>query len=309
MSRVGELETFIQVVDTGSFSAAARALGVSKSHISKTISRLEERLGARLLNRTTRKLNLTDVGQAFLERGRAIIAELDEAERSVTNLQTEARGTLRVSAPLSFGLRQLMPVVTAFMADYPDVQIELTLDDRRVDLLDEGFDLAVRILSQLDDSSFIARKLAPVQAYVLASPDYLAARGAPRHPRDLQAHACLRYAYLRSGPNWVFRRNGGQAAGDEVAVRVDGPFEVNNGDAILQAVSAGRGIGLLPDFIGCAALRSGAVVQVLPEWSLLPANVWAVYPHSRHLSAKVRLFIERLAEAFGPTPWAIGAGD
>lgn len=301
MSRVGELETFIQVVDDGSFSAAARSLGVSKSHVSKTISRLEERLGARLLNRTTRKLNLTDVGQAFLDRGRAIMGELDEAERAVTALQTEPRGVLRVSAPFSFGLRHLIPVVNEFMGRHPDLRVELALDDRRVDLMDEGFDLAVRIAAQLDDSSFIAKRLGRAQPFLLASPSYLAAHGTPTQPQDLTDHRCLRYAYLRSGATWVLTN----AQGRREVVRADGPFEVNNGDAILQAAEAGLGIGLLPDFICCDAVRAGRLVQVLPDWSLSEAGVWALYPHSRHLSAKVRLFIERMAEAFGGDPWIL----
>ncbi|MCA9543233.1 MAG: LysR family transcriptional regulator [Myxococcales bacterium] len=302
MSRVGELETFIQVVDEGSFSAAARNLGVSKSHVSKTISKLEERLGARLLNRTTRKLNLTDVGHAFLERGRAIMAELDEAERAVTALQTEPRGLLRVSAPLSFGLRHLIPVVSDFMVHHPELRVELALDDRRVDLMDEGFDLAVRIAAQLDDSSFIAKRLGRAQPYLLASPAYLAAHGTPKHPQDLAEHRCLRYAYLRSGPTWVLTDDQGRRE----AVRADGPLEVNSGDAILQAAEAGLGVGLLPDFICCDAVRAGRLVRLLPGWSLSEAGVWALYPHNRHLSAKVRLFIEHMVEAFGGDPWAVG---
>jgi DNA-binding transcriptional LysR family regulator len=299
MSRIGEVETFITVVESGSFSAAARSLGVSKSHVSKTLSRLEERLGARLLNRTTRHLGMTDIGQDFYDRGLAVLAELEAAERAVTALQTEPRGTLRISGPLTFGVKYLTPVISKFMLKWPELRVDLHLDDRRVDLMAEGFDLAVRIVSQLDDSSFIAKRLARVRSRIWASEDYLARRGTPRVPDDLKDHDCLLYAYQRNGPTWTLVGPDGETR----TVRVDGRIEVNNGEALQAAACDGLGLVIGPDFISHETVRTGRLRSVLPDWTLPDSSIWAVYPHNRHLSAKVRLLIEALAEAFGPEPW------
>lgn len=301
MSRIGEVETFITVVDAGSFSAAARSLGVSKSHVSKILSRLEERLGARLLNRTTRHLGMTDIGQDFYDRGQAVLAQLEEAERAVTALQTEPRGTLRLSGPLTFGVKHLTPAVAQFMLKWPHLRVDMHLDDRRVDLMAEGFDLAVRIVHQLDDSSFIARRLGRVRARIWASEAYLARRGAPRTPEDLKDHDCLIYSYQRNGPTWPLV----DAAGKTTMVRVDGPLEINNGEALMQAAVDGLGLVISPDFISHETVRAGKLRPVLPGWSLPDNSIWAVYPHNRHLSAKVRLFIDALSEAFGSEPWSL----
>jgi DNA-binding transcriptional LysR family regulator len=303
MSRIGEVETFITVVESGSFSAAARALGVSKSHVSKTLSRLEERLGARLLNRTTRHLGMTDIGQDFYDRGLAVLAELEAAERAVTALQTEPRGTLRISGPLTFGVKYLTPVVSKFMLKWPELRVDLHLDDRRVDLMAEGFDLAVRIVSQLDDSSFIARRLARTRARIWASEAYLERRGTPLVPEDLKDHDCLIYAYQRSGPAWTLTGPNGEVR----TVRVDGPLEINNGEALLAAACAGLGLVIGPDFISHGTVRAGQLRPVLHDWTLTDNSIWAVYPHNRHLSAKVRLFIDAMAEAFGAEPWSLDA--
>lgn len=303
MSRIGEVETFITVVESGSFSAAARALGVSKSHVSKTLSRLEERLGARLLNRTTRHLGMTDIGQDFYDRGLAVLAELEAAERAVTALQTEPRGTLRISGPLTFGVKYLTPVISKFMLKWPELRVELHLDDRRVDLMAEGFDLAVRIVHQLDDSSFIAKRLARMRSRIWASEDYLARHGTPQVPEDLKDHHCLLYAYQRNGQAWPLIGRDGQTS----TVRVEGPLEVNNGEALLGAACDGLGVVIGPDFISHDIVRTGRLRPVLPGWTLPDSSIWAVYPHNRHLSAKVRLFIDALAEAFGPEPWNLDA--
>jgi DNA-binding transcriptional LysR family regulator len=301
VSRIGELEAFVCVVDSGSFSAAARTLGVSKSHISKTIGRLEERLGARLLNRTTRRLSLTDVGTAFHARGHAVLAELDEAERSVTNLQTEPRGTLRITAPLTFGIRYLTPVVTEFMRKNPKLRVELNLDDRVVDLLAEGYDLAVRVGQSLEDSSLIARKVSHMCLHVVGSRAYLDGAARPETPEDLRGHPCMRYTYSATGDSWRLVHDDGT----EASVRIDGPLQANNGDVSVRAVEAGLGLAYLPDFVAYEAVRDGLLEVVLRDWRG-QGGVWAVYPHNRHLSAKVRLFIDAMAAAFGHAPWSLG---
>lgn len=298
MGRLDELEAFVKVVDVESFSAAARELGISKSYVSKQISRLEDRLGARLLNRTTRQLTLTDVGAVFYERCVAILDELEEAERAVNDLQTSPRGTLRMSVPMSFGTRFLAPVIAEFMAMYPDLDVELSFSDRLVSIVDEGFDLAVRI-GQLDDSSLFARRLAPVESFLCASPAYLERRGRPERPGELQEHACLRYTYLSTGAMW--RLVG--ADGEEVAVKVAGPLLTNNGNAIVEAARHGVGVAMLPDFFVFEHLRSGELERLLPEWSCGYSGIWALYPHNRHLSAKVRLLVDFLAERFDEPAW------
>ncbi|MFT5460059.1 MAG: DNA-binding transcriptional LysR family regulator, partial [Myxococcota bacterium] len=226
-SRFEALELFIAVVDHDGFSSAARALGVSKSHVSKQITALEDRLGARLLNRTTRQQTLTDSGRTLYERARQVLADLQEAEQTVSQLQDCPRGTLRLSVPMSFGLAYLAQPIAVFMARHPRLDIEATLADRRVNLLDEGYDLAVRS-GQLDDSSLIARKLAKYRMLAVASPAYLSEHGRPSAPDDLAAHAKLLYAYQYGGRSWTFRTSGA-----EHGVRVDGRLVANNGEVLL----------------------------------------------------------------------------
>lgn len=291
------LAVFAKVVEHESFTRAAEALGLSKSAVSKQVARLEDRLGARLLNRTTRKLAPTEVGRAFYERCRRIVAEAEEAERAVTHLSASPRGTLRVSAPMSFGILHLGPVLPAFMRRYPEVEVDLVLNDRQVDLIDEGFDLAVRV-ADLADSSLIAKKLAPVRRRVVATPAYWDRHGRPGHPHDLADHACLRYAYLPNPDVWPF-------AGPEgpMLQRVSGPMIANNGDVLLEAALGGIGVLLSPSFFCGEALADGRLEAVLDDFEAPAINVYAVYPHNRHLSAKVRAFVDHLADAFGPTPY------
>lgn len=297
MPDLSQLELFTRVVETGSFTAAAAQLGVSKSFVSRQLGALEDRLGARLLHRTTRKVTLTDVGRVFHQRCARILEELEDAELAVSNLQNHARGTLRISAPMSFGVRYVAPVVASFMRQHPELTVDIDFSDRRVDLVEEGFDVAVRI-GRLADSSFVARKLAESQTVIVASEAYLEARGVPRTPYELREHACLRYAYQSGGAQtWQLEGPGGK----EVAIHVHGRAISNNGDALLEAAMEGLGIALAPDFLACRALREGRLRRILTDWGW-PTRVWAVYPHSRHLSAKVRLFVEHLREVFqGPT--------
>lgn len=298
MGRALDLEIFVEVVEQGSFTQAAENLGVSKSFVSKQISSLEDHLGVRLLNRTTRKIAVTDAGSAFFERARQILDDIDEAERSVMQLNTAPRGVLRISAPMTFGLQYIAPLANQFMSANPELTIDLEFNDRQVDVLDEGFDLVIRI-GQLADSSFVARRLAPMRSLVVASPDYLARRGTPTHPQDLGAHECMQYTYQTSPSTWRFE---GQT-GEVVHVAVAGRLRANNGVAILDASRRGLGISVLPDFIAHDDIVSGNLVEILHQWSPGLRAIWALYPHNRHLSAKVRLFIDFLAEELNPVPW------
>lgn len=295
MSTLADLEIFVKVVEEESFTRAADSLGVSKSYVSKQVRALEDRLGARLLNRTTRQQSLTDVGSAFYSRARQILADLEEAELAVTQMQSTPRGTLRLSVPMSFALGYLNSAIADFMIAYPDLDVDVSLADRIVDLIDEGFDLAVRI-GVLSDSSLFVRRIAPIQRLLVASPDYLDAHGTPSHPDDLAQHQCLIYAYI--SPTWSFRN----ADGDELQVTVSGPYRANNGEALREAACKGLGLAVLPDFLICDQLRSGELVKVIPEWCKDNAAVWALYPHNRHLSAKVRLFVDFLVDRFSPEP-------
>lgn len=299
MGKLDELETFVKVVEVESFSEAARQLGISKSYVSKHISRLEDRLGARLLNRTTRQLTLTDVGARFYERCVSIIEQLEEAQVEVADLQSAARGTLRVSVPMSFGIRHLAPAVAQFMRQHSELTVEMMFSDRPVNIVDEGFDVAVRI-GVLKDSSLHARKLATTRSVTVASPDYVERRGAPRHPSELKEHACLRYTYLSSGTMWRYL----DAQGQEFSVKIDGPMLTNNGDANFEAACAGVGVATLPDFFVNEALEDGRLVRLFEDWSHpLDLGIWALYPHNRHLSAKVRLFVDFLVETFSVPRW------
>jgi DNA-binding transcriptional LysR family regulator len=297
MENLTGMAIFARVVEAEGFSAAARQLGLSKSAVSKQVARLEDRLGARLLNRTTRRLSLTEVGAAFYERCARILAEAEAAERAVTRLQAEPRGTLRVNAPMSFGVRHVAPAIPAFVARYPDVSVDISLTDRLVDLVDEGYDLAIRI-ANLPDSSLVARRLAPARFVVCASPDYLARHGAPAQPRDLARHNCLTYSYAAVGDEWRLRGPDG-----EVRVRVTGTVRANNGDVLRAAALGGLGIVVMPTFLVGDALRSGALASVLPDYRVRETAIHAVYPHGRHLSAKVRAFVDFLVERFGPQPY------
>ncbi len=298
------LEVFVRVVELESFSKAARLLGVSKSHVSRQLSRLEDRLGARLLHRTTRRLSLTEVGGAFYERCAQILMDAEEAEASVTRAQATPRGTLRVTAPVSFGRHFVFDAVADFMARHAGLQVDLNLSDRTIDLVEEGYDIAIRI-GELADSTFIARRLAPARLYLCASPEYLERRGTPTRPEELSAHDCLLYRYRRGGPSWSLRGSEG-----EVSVRVHGPMRSNSGDALLAAARRGLGLALLPDFTVADDLRAGRLVALPSEWTRTAAAIWLVYPHSRHLSAKVRVFVDYLLDRCGERPpWCIDPAD
>ncbi|MGB0682059.1 MAG: LysR family transcriptional regulator [Magnetovibrionaceae bacterium] len=293
MDSLSELAVFTRVVEAGSFSQAARRLGISKSAASKQVSRLEDRLGARLLNRTTRSLSLTDVGADFFQRALRILAEVEDAEQAVSTLQSAPRGTLKINAPMSFGVGQLGPILPDFMATCPELRVDMDFSDRLVDLIEEGFDMAIRI-AELPDSTLIARKLAPFRHAVVASPEYWDQHGRPEAPEDLRDHNCLMYTLLRTGSDWTFK--------DGLRVRVDGGLRANNGDVLKDAAVAGQGVYLAPTFIIGEDLKAGRLEAVLCEFEDRSRAVYAVWPQNRHLAPKVRVFVDFLAEAWGDVP-------
>lgn len=298
MDRLAAIEAFVQVAETNSFSEAARRLRTSKSVISRQVSALETELGARLFHRTTRSLTLTEAGQGYFSRVGQILADLEEANLAVTQLQSAPRGTLRINAPMSFGFLHLAPALPDFMARYPEVELDVSMTDRFVDLVDEGFDLAVRIAA-LQDSSLIARRLAPIRLAVCASPDYLQRHGVPQLPQDLRAHACIVNSNIPSAGEWKFLG----ADGKPLSVKVESKIAINNGDALRVAALGGLGLTILPTFIVGRDLQAGTLVSVLSDYLAQPLGLHAVYHHARHLSPKVRAFVDFLAERFGPRPY------
>lgn len=293
MDVLGQMQLFVKVVDCGGFTTAGRELGLPKSTVSRQIARLEDRLGVRLLERTTRSLRPTEAGQAYYERCARIVADVADAENAISESQREPRGTLRLSAPMSLGYRYLGEPLAMFLRQHPSVRIEVSLSDRRVDLIDEGYDVAIRI-GVLDDSSMIARRLGPAQMLVVGSEAYLATHGEPRVPDDLRHHDCLLYAYGPTVSTWRL--------GPELAIPVKGPMTANNGDVLLSAARAGLGLALLPRFIVRPDLESGALRPVLEGHVTQSSAMWAVYPANRYLSSKVRAFVDFVAAWFAAHP-------
>ena len=297
MMRFESMETFIRVVEAGSISAAAAHMGIAKSAVSRRISDLEERLGVQLFRRTTRRLNLTDTGRSLYERCVTILADVEEAEQAVSREHGTLRGRLRVALPLSFGLLQLGPAITAFLQAHPEVEFDLDFNDRQVDLLAEGFDLALRI-GDLADSTLIARRLASIRSCVCASPAYLERAGTPAHPGELVQHACLTYSLVPEPQVWRYTG----ADGKRGSVRVGSRLQANNGDFLHRAALEGQGIVLQPLFIVQRSLDEGRLVSLLSEYEWPTTSAHALYPHTRHLSQRVRAFIDFLADWFAPGP-------
>lgn len=295
MDRLAGMELFVKVAELGGYSVAARALGVSKSAVSKHVTALEERLGVRLLNRTTRRLALTEAGEAFREACVRIMADLDAAETTAGRHGSEPRGKLKISAPMTFGFAVIAPAVPVFLARFPGLEIELSLNDRIVDLIEDGLDMAVRVGS-LRDSTLIARRLGTAESYCAASPAYLRAAGTPTEPGGLIGHNCLLYTYRRTPELWTFQR--GEQRRE---VRVRGSFSSNNGDALRAAARGGLGIVHLPDFVMGDDVQDGTLTQVLPGWRLPSIPIHAVFPPHRLPSAKLRVLIDFLIEWLGRT--------
>lgn len=296
MDRLAATEAFVRVVERGGFTAAAADLPLSRAMVSKHVQDLEEHLGVRLLNRTTRKISLTEPGRIYYERSVRLLADLAETEQALGALQARPRGRLRVNAPVSFGSLHLARALADYMAAFPEVSVELTLNDRIVDLVEEGYDLALRI-TRLADSSLIARRLAPCREVLCASPAYLERSGWPERPEDLTRHNCLGYAYSPFRDGWRFEGPHGP-----VSVTVRGTMQTNNGDVLCIAAVRGTGIVLLPSFIAGPDLQAGRLVPILPGYRVPDSGIYAVYPHNRHLSAKVRSFVDFLVPRYGGRP-------
>ncbi len=298
LDRLTGLEVFAKVAACGSLSAAARAMGVSQTMVTKHIAALEARLGVKLFHRTTRRLSITEAGRNYLEASERILAEIEAANASVAVDRVEPRGLLRLNAPVAFGTRQIAPLLAEFTAHHPQVTIELGLNDRLVDLAEEGWDMAIRI-GILSSSSLIARRIAPCRVVVCASPSYLKARGTPPTVASLAAHNCLGYTLSQqtSVDRWVF------GARAEVSVRVSGNLRANNGDALRTAAIAGQGLIYQPTFIVADDLRAGALVAIeLDQPTVELGGIYAVYLPDRHPPAKVRAFIDFIAARFAPDP-------
>jgi DNA-binding transcriptional LysR family regulator len=298
MDRFADIEAFVAVVEAGSFSAAADRLETAKSAISRRVSGLEDRLGVKLLNRTTRRLSLTDNGRDFYARAGRILADLQEAEQSVSDADCELRGRIRLAAPLSFGLRHLAPAINSFAVRHPDVQFDLDLNDRQVNIVEEGFDMAIRI-GQLADSSLIARRLCPIRLVAAASPAYLAAHPAPATPAALTDHLGLRYTNTPRPQFWRFT----DAQGNEHAPEVPDRLTANNGELLARAAVDGLGVTVQPTFIIYEYLLAGRLQQLLPDYRLNAAHMYALFPPGRYLSRRVRVFADFLAGHFGDQPY------
>ena len=291
------MAVFTKVVDTASFAAAARHFDMSPATVTNHVHALEERLGVRLLNRTTRRVSATEVGQNYYERCARILAELEEADHAAAELQAAPRGRLRVTTSVSFGTRQLAGAIADYLESYPAVSIELGLEDRYVDLLEQRYDLAIR-LGRLGDSSLIAKKLYGLEMILCASPRYLAANGTPRTPQDLAHHSCLVYTYAQPQKVWQFT----DQSGKKEAVRIDGRFLASSGDALLVFALKDSGILLAPDYLVADELTAGRLIRLLPGHSTQEIPVYAVYPHSRYLTTKARTFVNFLVARFGRVP-------
>lgn len=297
MSRFEEIEAFVRTVDTGSFTAAAEQLRVAKSAISRRINELEQRLGAQLMIRTTRKLTLTESGQALYQRGKALLEDWNEAEGVVSDQRQALAGRIRLAAPLSFGIKHLGPMLLEFNELHPDIEFDIDFSDRQVDLVAEGIDLALRI-GTLGDSSLVARKLAPIRMIAATSPAYLKRVGAPSIPADLKDWNELRYA-LRPVAPWTFTAQDGTTD----TIRLSSDMRASNGEFLTEAAIAGRGLTIHPSFILYEALRAGDLVQILPDHTLAELGLYAVYPPTRHLSKRVRMLVDFLAVKCGETPY------
>jgi DNA-binding transcriptional LysR family regulator len=287
---------FVRVVETGAFARAAERMGVSKSILSRRVARLEDQLGAKLLTRSAQGAQPTDIGQAYFERAANILTELEAAQEVVAEAVTQVAGSIRMSAPLSFGTQYLAPALADFAREHPRIELDVSLDDRTVDLVGGGYDLAVRI-GNLKDSALIARRIAPVRAAVLASPNYLAERGRPEAPRDLERHDLLLYANIGRGNQWRFKVDGRWIqVGGHIRLRAD------NGELLREAACAGLGVVVLPTFIASPAIRSGKLEVILRDYPLEDAGLHVVMPPGRATTARVRALVDFLAARFGPEP-------
>ncbi|WP_304639702.1 LysR family transcriptional regulator [Pseudomonas sp.] len=297
MDRALEMQVFCTVVEKGSFVGAAEPLEMSKAAISRYVSALEERLGARLLHRTTRRLSLTDEGSQFYQRAKDALAMIDEAEEAASSVTPEPNGLLRINAPVSFGILHLAPLWAEFMREYPKVELEVSLNDRVVNLVEEGFDAAVRI-ARLENSSLVGRRLASTRMRLCASPDYIASNTPIAELADLSEHKIVAYTNFASGNEWEFDGPRGSER-----VKTQSTFRCNNGDTCRSIALSGGGIALQPSFMLADDLARGNLVEILPDYKSIELGIYAVYPSRKHLPSKVRVFVNFLAEQFANPPW------
>ncbi|KZL19374.1 HTH-type transcriptional regulator DmlR [Pseudovibrio axinellae] len=304
MTEISAIPIFVAVAETGGFAAAARQLGITKGAVSKRVSGLEARLGTQLFHRSTRSVSLTEAGEIYLAYAVQALGYAREGEDAVATLQGQPTGQLRVSAPMSFGRIHVAPLVTDFLEQFPKINLDLTMDDRMVDLIEAGFDVAIRAGS-MPDSALIARRLATVRSVVVAAPSYLAKNGAPTDPAQLVDYNCLHYAYSRDPMEWLFLSDG-----DQMRVRTKGSLRVNNSEALCVALVDGLGIGRLPTFVAGSHIKAGRLHQVLPGFSMPEQALFAVFPERRHMPAKTRVFLDFLVKRIGSEQpyWDIEAG-
>lgn len=287
------LTIFVQVIESGSFSGAATELGHAVSHISKAITKLEKRLGARLINRTTRSLSLTDVGQVYFEKAKQIVSDAYEAEQSITQLQDSPTGRLKISLPNSFGQSHMQPIVTQYLLQYPQVKLQVDFSSRLVDVIGEGFDLCVR-MGQPQSSNLISRKLLDFEFITVATPEYFDKYGQPKHPHDLKSHLAIKYMYNQVPVTWEYRNENNET----IHVDVENLVECNNLPMQKTLIMNGLGIGRLPSFMCDQELQNGQLVRVLAEYEKSSQSAYLLYPHRLHLSAKVRAFVDLAIDYF-----------
>ncbi|MGB3385363.1 MAG: LysR substrate-binding domain-containing protein [Marinomonas sp.] len=297
MDRIDAMRAFVSVVTEGSFSRAAELLQLSPQLVSKYVSQLEDKLNVRLLNRTTRRVNLTEAGMQYLQHAQQILASIDEMDQQLGGLHQNPKGTLRISAPVSFSIKHLAPLLAEFQKQYPLIDLDLQLNDRKVDVVDEGFDVVLRI-GELKSSSLVAKHVAPVRVILCASPDYLKQHGTPTCPEDLKHHRYLHYSYMEMDDResifpWLRSKN----------IEKSGAFQSNNGDVLVEAAIAGAGIALQPTFIAGEAIRKGQLVPVLLDFEPKVMGLYALYAHRKLLASKVRCFVDFLDGYFGAPPY------
>lgn len=301
MDRLTEMEAFATVVDQGGFTDAAKKMGISKSAVSKHVSSLETRLGARLLNRTTRRVSPTEIGLAYYDRARRVLNDAGEADALVTAMQSAPSGMLRVSVATDFGVNHLSPILGDFLHTYPEITVNMVLNNRYVELISEGFDMAIRV-GELEDSSLRARKLTETNKRMIASPDYFQKHGRPQRIDDLNDHKLLHYSNQAAGNVWKITA----PSGEQRQVRTAGSLTVNDGQSLLNAAIGGLGIAYLPSFLYAESLRQGLLEDAIPDLPMETQGIYAIYPPGRYTQPKVRAFIDFLVEKFrdtGPNDW------
>jgi len=298
MDRFENMGAFIRIVEAGSISGAADRLGVAKSAISRRLKELEEHLGVELFHRTTRRMNLTDTGRAFYHQSVRILEDVLETELATSQAHGTLKGSLKIALPSTFGLMHMGSAINEFLQAHPQIEFNLDFNDREVDLIQEGFDLAIRI-ANLPDSSLIARRLAPIQTVMCASPVYLEQMGIPQSPDELGEHQCLVYSLLRDFEYWHLT----DSSGKEIKTKIHPYLKASTGEFLKDAAVEGRGITLLPSFIAYKEIERGALVQILKEYKLPQMDAYAIYPQTRHLSQRVRAFVDFLIKRFEGTPY------